>query len=174
MKFNPDDFQGKIVMRIKSRKEYNQLAKVLDDTGRRWCTDVRYTEYFPSDFGGNFCVNFNAGYQDTMSRYKNDGYIVLEWDDFEHEDIKTYNFNIEEYPGSFAMWLKTPQEYDEFASVLSKLGRTWSLGESYESYCPFDLYDDFCINFNAGQYCGKQFYEGNGYEILEWSDFNKS
>ena len=174
MKFNPNDFQGKIVMRIRSRKEYNQLAKVLDDAGRRWCTGHRYSECFPSNFEVNCCVDFNTGRQGPMSSCKNDGYIVLEWDDFEHENTLMTTFNIEEYSGRFAMWLKTPQEYDEFASVLSKLGRTWNSGESYESYCPFDTYDDFCIYFNAGRYGDKYFYDMNDYEVLEWSDFNKS
>ena len=174
MNFNPDDFPGKVVMFIKKRREYNQLAKALDEAERRWYTGQRYTEYFPIHYGEGRCVDFNDGNEGSISCYKGNGYIILEWDDFEHEDIKIYNFNIDEYPGRYVMWLKTPEEYDEFASILSNLGRTWSLGESYESHCPFGSYDEFCINFNEGRYCSKQFYEGSGYEILEWSDFSKS
>ena len=86
MKFNPDDFPGNIVIQTTSREEYNKLARALDNAGRRWCTGLRYTDFFPEHL---YCIDFNTGHQSSTPAYQNLGYIVLSLDDFEWETIET-------------------------------------------------------------------------------------
>ena len=55
---------------------------------------------------------------------------------------------------------------------MDSIGRTWYSGDSYLSESYWDRYNEStCYNFNYGTYCDKQYYEADGYTILEMEDF---
>ena len=81
-------------------------------------------------------------------------------------------FNIEDYKGKYVMHCKTEEEAEDFCIYLDSIARTWSTGDSYLSESYWDNYkESTCYNFNYGAYCDKQYYEEEGYTILEMEDF---
>lgn len=81
-------------------------------------------------------------------------------------------FNIEDYKGKYVMHCKTEEEAEIFCEYLHSIGRTWSTGDSYLSESYWDRYKkSTCYNFNYGTYRDKQYYEADGYTILEMEDF---
>lgn len=81
-------------------------------------------------------------------------------------------FDINNYKDKFAMHCKTEEEAIDFCKYLHEHGRTWIMGGSYLANTHYDCYEqDTAYNFNEGAYSHIDFYERNGYTILEWSDF---
>lgn len=82
-------------------------------------------------------------------------------------------FNIEDYPGNYAMHCKTFIEAKSFLAYLNGIGRTWNGGSSYigREQWRNSHEEKTCYAFNEGRYTNKEWYEDNGYTVLEWSDF---
>lgn len=81
-------------------------------------------------------------------------------------------FNIEDYKGKYVMHCKTEEEAEIFCKYLHSIGRTWNSGDSYLSKSYWDTYkESICYNFNEDLCCDKQYYEADGYTILEMEDF---
>lgn len=84
-------------------------------------------------------------------------------------------FNIENYPLDTVMHCVTREECNMFEEFLSKQGRTWRHGVSYNA----GIHDIFghcgtqsCYSFNTGTYSNLRFYEDRKYTILHFSDFD--
>lgn len=81
-------------------------------------------------------------------------------------------FNIDDYKGKYVMHCKTKEEAEDFCRYLDSIGRTWRDGDSYLSKSYWDRYkESMCYSFNYDVYCDKQYFEKEGYNILEMEDF---
>lgn len=84
-------------------------------------------------------------------------------------------FNIENYPFNTVMHCESREECNIFEEFLSKQGRTWGSGDSYNAGI-HDIFshteENTCYNYNRGTYCGLNHYEREGYKILRFSDFD--
>lgn len=81
-------------------------------------------------------------------------------------------FNIDDYKGKYVMHCKTEEEAEVFCRYLDSIGHMWDSGESYLSQNYWNFYNaSTCYNFNTDTYSGKQYYEEEGYTILEAEDF---
>lgn len=81
-------------------------------------------------------------------------------------------FNIDDYKGKYVMHCKTKEEAEIFCKYLHSIGRTWNNGDSYLSKSYWDRYkESMCYSFNYDVYCDKQYFEKEGYNILEMEDF---
>ena len=82
-------------------------------------------------------------------------------------------FNIEDYPGNYAMHCKTLREAKRFLAHLTSIGKAWNGGDSYigrEHWLGANE-ENTGYEFNAGRYGNIEFYNTHGYTVLEWSDF---
>ena len=84
-------------------------------------------------------------------------------------------FIIEKYPIHTVMHCESREECDIFEEFLSKQGRTWRGGDSYNA----GIHDIFghcgtetCYNYNCGTYSELRYYEENKFKILRFSDFD--
>ena len=81
-------------------------------------------------------------------------------------------FNIEDYPGNYAMHCKTLREAKSFLAHLNALGKTWSGGSSYIRGHHWEPHmENTVYAFNEGRYSSMGYYRNISYEVLEWSDF---
>lgn len=84
-------------------------------------------------------------------------------------------FNIEDYKGKYVMHCKTEEEAEIFCEYLHSIGRTWGNGDSYKDDNNDRIYAMYgaetCFEFNIGRYGSKQYFEEEGYTILEMKDF---
>lgn len=81
-------------------------------------------------------------------------------------------FNIDDYKGKYVMHCKTEEEAKTFCKYLHNIGHMWSSGDSYLSENYWSFYKaSTCYNFNTDGYGNKQYYEEEGYTILEMEDF---
>ena len=81
-------------------------------------------------------------------------------------------FNIEDYPGNYAMHCTTLIEAKSFLAYLNGIGKTWNGGRSYINYEQWHIQEDnTAYAFNEGKYAGADWYKEHGYTVLEWSDF---
>lgn len=87
-------------------------------------------------------------------------------------------FQINEYKNvgttRYCMHCKTLKEAGNFCDFLHSQGRRWNSGDSYAEIFHWGKYrEDTCYNFNQGSFCDIEWYESQGYIILEWSDYMK-
>jgi hypothetical protein len=62
-------------------------------------------------------------------------------------------FNITDYPGEYAMHVKTEKEAKSFCNYLATIGRTWCNGDSYsDGTCYTFFKDDTIYVFNKGTF----------------------
>lgn len=81
-------------------------------------------------------------------------------------------FNINDYKGKYVMHCKTEEEAKDFLKVLDSLGLKWCDGMSYLKQTMWKCYkEDTCYYFTKGQWSCLEYFKGNNYTILEWSDF---
>lgn len=86
-------------------------------------------------------------------------------------------FNIDEYPGKYAMYCETKEELFKFYDYLYKVGRRWSMGQSYKEFRPTKTVDGRAtryIYFNNGLHgttCVDSYIILN-FKDFDWSDFN--
>lgn len=83
-------------------------------------------------------------------------------------------FDISNYKGKYAMHCKTEEEAKDFCEYLHNHGKRWCSGDSYKAMNAWGMHtEDTAYAFNIGEYSYAQYYEKNGYTILEWEDFMK-
>lgn len=86
-------------------------------------------------------------------------------------------FDINNYPGNYAMHVRTEEEAECFCKYLDSQGRQWRGGTSYLHHTSYRVYgNQTCYDFNAGMYGDVQWFEDDGadWTILEFSDFDWS
>lgn len=91
MKFNIDDHKGKkVVMHCKTEKEAKDFCNVLDKLGLNWSNGQRYsvtTGLFSCFDQEGICYEFNEGMHDSINYYLDEGYTILEWEDFMNKEF---------------------------------------------------------------------------------------
>lgn len=89
MNFDIEDYKGKYVMHCKTEKEAEIFCTYLDSIGRTWPTGESYlsTSYWHV-YKELMCYNFNAGFYSDKKYYKENGYTILEMEDFMEENKK--------------------------------------------------------------------------------------
>ena len=81
-------------------------------------------------------------------------------------------FNINNYKGKYVMHCKTEEEAKDFCKFLESIGLEWRSGRSYLEHTDWKHYmENICYDFNRKQRSSLEYYKGNNYTILEWSDF---
>lgn len=86
-------------------------------------------------------------------------------------------FDINNYPGNYAMHVSTEEEAERFCEYLDFQGRQWRGGTSYLSNTSYSVHgNQTCYDFNVGMYGDVQWFEDDGadWTILEFSDFDWS
>lgn len=84
-------------------------------------------------------------------------------------------FRFKDYEGKdVAMHCRTAEEAEQFCKVMHDSGKTWASGGSYiYGGTRFYTYgEDTCYLFNSGLYGGLNDIINDGFEILEFSDFD--
>lgn len=83
-------------------------------------------------------------------------------------------FNIEQYRnGKYAMHCGDESSAAIFAEFLHNQGLKWRSGSSYKGNTNYDGYGhSTTYNFNEGTVGGISWYHENGFEVLEFSDFD--
>lgn len=93
-KFNYLDYQGAYAMRFRSREEICKFYEYLDKYGLTWGSGDSYLEYkhIPdtSDIE-TFGLNFVEGRYGSVQFYKDSGYVVLEFSDFDWDGTDEVN-----------------------------------------------------------------------------------
>lgn len=81
-------------------------------------------------------------------------------------------FNFGDYKGNYAMHCKTEEEARDFCRVMHEDGRKWNSGRSYlETNLWNNRGSALCYKFNSNLWDFVGSCRGDGYIILEWSDF---
>lgn len=85
-------------------------------------------------------------------------------------------FNIDDYVDEdVVMHCNTKEEAKIFCEYLHRLGLTWASGTSYLNVESWSNYTkNTCYSFNEGQHSSVCWYVMNGYDILEFDDFDWS
>ncbi len=83
-------------------------------------------------------------------------------------------FNIDKYIGdNIVMRCRTREAAEQLLRYLDSVGREWRSGTKYTKASLFESHKDkTCYRFNKGEYGRVDFFEANGYEILEFEDFD--
>ena len=113
----------------------------------------------------------------VMYENKDNGYTVLEFDDFDWSDYMSVKprFDISKYVGKYVMHVTTEEQDRIFREYLHSVGRKWRSGDSYLERERYDEYKNkTCYNFNNNSYDHKSHYVLNGYTILNFNDFDWS
>lgn len=86
-KFNHLDYEsGQYAMHFRNTDEIRQFYEYLDSCGLTWGSGDSYLEYkhIPPEAGiKTFGLNFIAGRYGQISSYKDSGYTILEFSDFD-------------------------------------------------------------------------------------------
>ena len=83
MKFNINDYKGKYVMHCKTKDEAKNFCAYLDGVGKRWRSGERYTDDTYYDrYLEDTVYEFNTNQLDDIRCSREDGYTILEWEDF--------------------------------------------------------------------------------------------
>lgn len=99
MNFNIEDYKGKYAMHCKTEEEAKIFCKYLHNIGHVWCSgdpykdddnDVVYTCY--SCYNTQTCYEFNTDHYCCKSYYENEGYTILEMEDFIEDESKKMNY----------------------------------------------------------------------------------
>ena len=89
MKFNIEDYKDKYVMHCKTEEEAKDFCRYLDSVGRKWCSNIKYTEKTMWEcYKDETCYNFNIGLVCDKEYYITRKYTILEWSDFMSDNNK--------------------------------------------------------------------------------------
>ena len=81
-------------------------------------------------------------------------------------------FNWDEFKeGKFAVHCKTEEEAKDFCRQMYKHGMAWESGNSYLSCTHYEVYKGETCYIGIGMFSSYRYYNSEGYEILEWSDY---
>lgn len=81
------------------------------------------------------------------------------WDEFKNKDNK------------IAVHCKTEEEAKDFCKQMHGQGMKWRDGDSYLELTEYGKYLDETCYTGVGSFTCCDFYESEGYKILEWSDY---
>ena len=98
MKFNIDDYKNKkVVMHCKTKEEAKDFCNVLDELGLnldelglKWSNGLRYSEtmgFSPWECQNGIYYIFNEGIHSSLKHCKDEGYKILEWEDFMNKEF---------------------------------------------------------------------------------------
>ena len=88
MKFDIRDYKGRCVMHCKTEDEAKVFCKYLDSIGRKWRDGTSYSRGTNWDeYKYQTYYNFNAGLFGNRSFYEHCGYTILEFSDFEWDEM---------------------------------------------------------------------------------------
>lgn len=81
-------------------------------------------------------------------------------------------FDANDYKGRYAMHCATEKEANIFLEYLDSIGRKWSSSKKYtdENYF-YNYYENTTYDFNQSCYGSFDWFIEEGYEILEFTDF---
>lgn len=81
------------------------------------------------------------------------------WKEFKNKDNK------------IAVHCKTEEEAKDFCRQMYKHGMAWESGNSYLSCTHYEVYKGETCYIGIGMFSSYRYYNSEGYEILEWSDY---
>lgn len=81
------------------------------------------------------------------------------WNEFKNKDNK------------IAVHCKTEEEAKDFCERMHKQGMNWCSGESYLKETNYEEYKGETCYVGFGMFASYRYYNSEGYEILEWSDY---
>lgn len=81
------------------------------------------------------------------------------WDEFKNEENK------------IAVHCKTEEEAKDFCEKMHKHGMKWCTGKSYMEKTNYEEYKGETCYIRFGMFSSYRYYNSEGYEILEWSDY---
>lgn len=88
MKFNIDDYKGKYVMHCKTEEEAKTFCKYLDSIGHIWGSGESYLlENYWYIYRASTCYNFNTDRFYSKQHYEEEGYTILEMEDFMSDTV---------------------------------------------------------------------------------------
>ena len=102
--------------------------------------------------------------------------IEYAWNTEEDSNCRANAFDIHRYASQgqkVAMHCSKLEQAEIFAQYLDKYGYSWCTGEAYTHNDRWTAFNqDTCYNFVQGTYDNLEYFISNGFEILEFSDFN--
>ena len=81
------------------------------------------------------------------------------WKEFKNKDNK------------IAVHCKTEEEAKDFCKRMHEHGMKWSTGKSYMEKTNYEEYKGETCYIRFGMFSSYRYYNSEGYEILEWSDY---
>lgn len=92
MRFNIEDYKGKYVMHCKTEEEAEDFCIYLDSIGRTWYSSDSYlSESYWDRYKESTCYNFNCGTYCDKPYYEEEGYTILEMEDFMDKEENELN-----------------------------------------------------------------------------------
>lgn len=84
MKFDINQYNEEYAMHCKTEDEANFFLKYLDSLGMKWCSGQRYIENTNyKDYRNKTCYCFKDGSYSNYDYFRDEGYVILEFEDFE-------------------------------------------------------------------------------------------
>ena len=88
MKFNINDYKGEYAMHCKTEEEVKIFCRYLNSIGKKWCSGTSYSRLTIWDnYKEQTCYEFNKGAYSDKSFYEDSGYKILEFSDFEWDEM---------------------------------------------------------------------------------------
>lgn len=89
MKFDIEDYNSCYVMHCKTKTQAEYFTSFLDSLGKRWSDGTSYlTLTYYEDYGKEICYHFTGGYVGNKEYFSDNGYIILEFDEFDWDRFK--------------------------------------------------------------------------------------
>lgn len=86
--------------------------------------------------------------------------------------MKKFNWNeFQNKDNRIAVHCKTEEEAVDFCKQMHKHGMKWCNGDSYLEHTEYGRYLSKTCYTGGGKFASCDFYESEGYKILEWSDY---
>ncbi len=106
----------KIVINVRSQKQYDDFMKMCEEQELRWSTGyLATTKNFYNNYKENTCIDLNnlkCLYYCDIDSYKNDGYKIITYKDFIKEESKQFtksdlkdNHIVVQGEGSKSVWI---------------------------------------------------------------------
>ena len=87
MKFIFEDYQGKYVMWCKTEEEAKDFCRVMHESGRKWKSGKSYKINNWILYKEHMCYAFNDNMFISKDDAIDDGYKILEWEDFMEKEF---------------------------------------------------------------------------------------
>ena len=86
-RFNIVDYGTRTVMHCDTEQKAEVFTRYLDQQGMRWCSGQSYRSLTMwQECGVCMCYCFQLGTYSSRSFYRKEGYVILEFDDFDWGD----------------------------------------------------------------------------------------